>query len=123
MRYLLLLLLVAPVIGLALINLLTRYKLGQLSKSRFVTQLLLWLTILIVVSCSFPLYNYLNNRPILDSTDFSSFDIIQTTTLVWLIYVVNDQRQRLDKSERHMRDLHQELSIRLAIDYEKKKAR
>lgn len=123
MRYLLLLLLVAPVIGLALINLLTRYKLGHIAKSRFMKQLLLWLAILIVVSCSFPLYNHLNNRPVLDSTDFSSFDIIQTTTLVWLIYVVNDQRQRLDKSERQMRDLHQELSIRLAIDYEKKRTR
>jgi hypothetical protein len=44
----------------------------------------------------------------------SLFDIVQTTAIVLLFYIVNTQRQRIDQNERRVRDLHQELSIKLS---------
>lgn len=113
MRYLLLVLLNIPVIFMALINIVTQYKLKKVSKNRFKHQLIIWLLILIVLVGSFPLYNFLTNQPILGSSELSMFDIVQTTAIILLFYTVNTYRQRLDQQEKRLRDLHQELSIKL----------
>ena len=35
--------------------------------------------------------------------------------IIWMLfYIANNQRQRIDQNERRLRDLHQELSIRLS---------
>lgn len=114
MRFILLVLLNVPVILLALLNIVTKYKLNRMSRGRFLRQLLLWLVILAVMIGSFPLYNYMVHRPILDSIDLSSFDIVQTTAIVFLVYIIFNQRQKEEQLERRLRDLHQELSIRLS---------
>jgi uncharacterized membrane protein YhaH (DUF805 family) len=114
MRYVILVLLNTPVILLAFLNILTRYKMDKMPKQRFRRQLFLWALILIVLVCSFPFYNKLHNRPLLDSTDLSAFDIIQTTVIIGLVYILNTIRQKLEETERRLRDLHQELSIKLS---------
>ena len=114
MRYVILVLLNLPIILLALLNIITKYKMKRAPKSRFVKQLTLWLVLLVLLVGSFPVYNALMGRPALDSTDLSVFDIAQTTAIVFLFYVVNDQRQKAEQAERRLRDLHQELSIKLA---------
>lgn len=114
MRYIILVLLNLPVIALALLNILTKYKLGRITKQRFTKQLVLWLIILVVLVGSFPIYNLIVGRPPLDSISLSAFDIVQTTAIVFLIYIVNDQRQKHEQTERRLRDLHQELSIKLS---------
>jgi hypothetical protein len=114
MRYLVLVLLNLPVIMVAIVNITTQYKLKKVSFSRFRKQLLLWVFVLVVVAGSFPLYNLLTNRPAFDSSEFSLFDIVQTTAIVYLLYFVNGHRQRLDQTEKRLRDLHQELSIKLS---------
>lgn len=115
MRFIILLLLNLPVILLALVNLLTKYKVGRISKERFRLQVLLWSIILIVLIGSYPVYNLLSGRPALASDELSLFDIAQTTALVLLIYIINNQRQKIDTAERRLRDLHQELSIKLSL--------
>ena len=114
MRYLLLVLLNVPVILLALTNIITQYKLGKASKRRFHRQLFLWLVLLVVLIGSFPVYNHLSGRAPLDSSDLSVFDIVQTTAIVLLVYITNNQRQKIEGAERRVRDLHQELSIKLS---------
>lgn len=114
MRYLILILLNLPVILLALVNIITRYKLGKIEKRRFRSQLLLWVGLLIVLICSFPVYNLLNGTPIFDSAQLSFLDIVQTVAIVALVYITNSQRQTIEQNERRLRDLHQELSIRLS---------
>lgn len=114
MRYLILVFLNLPVVVIALVNIVTQYKLKRISKGRFRHQIILWLLILAVVVGSFPLYNYLVGRPTLDSIDLSAFDIAQTTAIVWLFYIINSQRQRIDQAEQRIKDLHRELSIRLS---------
>lgn len=116
MRYVILVLLNLPIILLALVSIITQYKLGRISKNRLRTQLAIWLIILVVLIGSFPLYNYFTGQSPLDSIDLSSFDIIQTTAIVLLFYVVNSQRQKIDQAEHRLRNLHQEISIRLSID-------
>lgn len=119
MRFLILLALNVPIISIALLNLVTRYKLRKVSKRRFNVQMLLWAILLVVLICSFPLYNLLSGRPLLDAQELSVFDIVQTTAIIFLIYVVNTMRQRIEWSERTIRDLHQEVSIKLSEDHGK----
>ena len=114
MRYLALVLLNVPIILAALINIVTQYKLRKVSPARFRHQLIIWLILMIVLIGSFPLYNISIGHPPLDSSELSLFDILQTTAIILLFYIVNNQRQRIDQNERRLRDLHQELSIRLS---------
>jgi hypothetical protein len=114
MRYILLVILNLFVIFLALLNIVTQYKMGRVSAARFRRQVLLWLAILLVLIGSFPFYNYLTGRPPLDSGQLSAFDIVEITAITYLIYVVNDHRRKIEHNERLIRDLHQELSIRLS---------
>lgn len=120
MRYIILVILNLPIIILALVNIITQYKLDRASKNRFRHQLIIWSVLLVLLISSFPLYNFLVGRPPLDSTELSIFDILQTTGLILLFYIANNQRQRLDQQEKRMRELHQELSIRLSKDESKK---
>lgn len=114
MRYLLLVLLNLPVILLAFTNFITRYKLGKISKERFRVQFFLWFILLVVLIGSFPVYNYLTGKSIFEARDLTMFDIVQTTAIILLFYVINNQRQKLESTERMLRDLHQELSIKLS---------
>lgn len=114
MRYVVLVLLNLPIILLALVNILTQYKMHRVSKARFRHQIILWTIILVILICSFPLYNHLAGKPILDSRELSLFDIVQTTALIFMFYIANRQRQQIEQTERTVRDLHQEISIRLS---------
>lgn len=114
MRYVILVLLNLPVILLAFLNILTKYKMGKIIKRRYYRQLLLWTMILVVLISSYPVYNLLVSRPLLDSTDLSAFDIVQTTVLIGLFYIMNNQRQKTEETERRLRELHQEISIKLS---------
>lgn len=114
MRYIVLVLLNLPVILLALVNIVTQYKLGRVSKNRLRHQLVIWVVILIVLISSFPVYNTLAGRAPLDSSELSIFDILQTTVIITLFYVANNQRQRQDQTDKRLRELHQELSIKLS---------
>jgi quinol-cytochrome oxidoreductase complex cytochrome b subunit len=114
MRYLILVLLNVPVILLALVNIVAQYKMKRISAARFRHQVVLWLVILVVLVSSFPIYNYLSgNRPF-DSSELSLFDIVQTTAIVYMVYSINDHRRKIEQNERVLRELHQELSIKLA---------
>ena len=114
MRYIILILLNAPIIILALVNIITQYKLGRISTRRFHHQLVLWLIIITVLVASFPAYNRLNGKALFDSSSLSLFDIVQTTVIIYLIYIINNFRRKIEQNERTLRDLHQELSIRLS---------
>ncbi len=116
MRYLILVILNTPVILLALVHIVMQYKLKKVSVNRFRHQILLWLAILTVLISSFPAYNYLTGKQIFDSGELSLFDIFQTTAIIFLFYVINNQRQKIEQNEKNLRDLHQEISIRLSRD-------
>ena len=114
MRYIFLVILNLPVILLALMNILTQYKLGKISRNRFKQQIFLWIIILLVLLASFPLYNLTSGKPIFDSHTLSLLDILQTTAIIYMIYSINDHRRKIEQNERTIRDLHQEVSIKLS---------
>ena len=114
MRYLLLLILNLPIILLALVNIVTQYKLRKVSRNRFRHQLLIWTVLLVLLIVSFPAYNLAVGRPLFDSTELSIFDILQTTAIIFLVYISNAQRHQIEQNERRLRDLHEELSITLS---------
>lgn len=114
MRYLVLVALNLPIIFLAYIKIIVQYKLHKISLERFRVQMLLWLIVCVGLIASFPVYNYLSGAPLLDSASLSGLDILQTTIIVYLIYVINDHRRKIELSEKTMRNLHQELSIKFA---------
>ena len=114
MRYLILVVLNLPIILLAFMNLFTQYKLSKITKERFRRQLTLWLVVFVALIASFPAYNYFTGAPLLDSSKLSGLDILQTTAIVYLIYAINDHRRKIELSEKTIRNLHQELSIKFA---------
>lgn len=114
MRYFLLILLNLPIILIALTNIVTQYKTGKMSVGRFRHQLILWLTVLFILIGSFPVYNYLVGNPLSSSGELSLLDIVVVTVIVYLIYIVNNQRRKIEQNEKTLRDLHQELSIKLS---------
>jgi len=114
MRYALLLLLTSPIVLMALLNILTQYKMKRISKPRFMHQFMLWILISTLLLASFPVYNLVNGKPLLDSSDLSLFDILQTTAIIYLIYIINNFRRKIEQNERTIRDLHQEISINLS---------
>lgn len=114
MRYILLLLLNLPVILLALMSIITQYKMKRMPRERFRSQIVLWIIALIVIVGSFPIYNLLSGKSLFDSAELSLFDIFEITVIVVLVYSLNNQRQKIDRAEKTLRDLHQELSIKLS---------
>ena len=114
MRYALLLLLTAPIVLMALMNIFTQYKMKRISKQRFVQQFILWTLISTLLFASFPVYNLVSGNPLLDSSSLSLFDIVQTTAIVYLVYIINNFRRKIEQNERTIRDLHQEVSIILS---------
>jgi hypothetical protein len=105
---------------MALLNIITQYKMGRMSRGRFRRQIFLWIAILIVLVCSYPAYNHISGNPLFKSSDLSLLDIVQTTVIIYLIYIINNQRRKIEQNERFVRDLHQELSIKLASKESKK---
>lgn len=116
MRYALLVLLNLPIIIFALINFTTQYKLKKIDKSRYRRQLIVLITAFIVLVGSFPIYNLLMGRPILQSNTLNLLDIAQTTAIVYIIYAANTLRRKSEQNEHLIRDLHQELSIKLSSE-------
>ncbi len=114
MRYTILVLLNLPIILLALVNIIIQYKMKKVTATRFRHQIVLWLVILIVLVSSFPAYNFIAGKSIFDSSELSSFDIAETTVIIYMVYALNNQRRRIEQNEKMLRDLHQEVSIRLA---------
>lgn len=114
MRYIILVLLNVPIISIAFLNLFTRYKLRRITLRRFRIQMLLWAILLFILILAFPLYNLSTGKPLLDSQELSLFDIVQTTAIIFLMYVVNNMRQKNEWNEKRIRDLHQEISIKLS---------
>lgn len=113
-RYVLLLLLNLPFVLMAILSVITQYKLGRTSRRRLIIQITLWLMMIISLALAQPFYEWLLNHNLTDTEPLSLFDVIQITAIVVLFYVSNRMRAKLEVVERRVQDLHQELSIRLS---------
>lgn len=114
MRYLILVLLCLPIAILAFVDILTRYKLKKISKSRFIKQTFSWMIIAILIIGAFPVYNLIMGNSIFFSEGLSFFDIVQNAAIIYMVYSLNAQRRKAEQNEKTIRELHQELSIILS---------
>lgn len=83
----------------------------RISSTRFWTQVILWLVILAGLIMAEPLYTWLFTNDLTDTEPLSLFDVIQITAIVIIFYIANRTRAKLERLEKRLQDLHQEISI------------
>lgn len=118
-RYLILVLLNMPLLIAAMINTLVGYKLGRMSKKRFVLGLSFWVFLLVALTLVKPIYSFLFSNNLTETEPLSLFDVIQITGIIFTIFLANRAYGKADVLERRLQDLHQELSIELSEDKER----
>jgi hypothetical protein len=116
-RYTLLLLLNLPFITLSVIGAITRYKLNHSTKKRLITQVSIWLLVLVGLMSAECIYNWLFQHQLTQTEPLSLFDVIQITAIVIVFYIANRSHTKIESLEKRIQDLHQELSIRLSNKY------
>lgn len=99
---------------MAVVSIITRYKLRHVSRQRVLIQMAIWLVILLGLIFAQPLYEWLLANHYTDTSSLSLFDVIQITAIVIILYVVTRMRAKVDALEQHLSTLHRELSIKLS---------
>jgi len=113
-RYLLLFLLNLPFIIAAILSAITLYKLNRSSLRRVITQVTLWIFVLVGLALAEPIYTWLSSNKLTMTEPLSLFDVVQITAIVIVFYIANRTREKAQVLERRVNDLHQELSIQLS---------
>lgn len=113
-RYLILIILNAPLILIGMINTIVGYKLKHMSKRRFMLGILFWLILFTGLIAVRPVYSFLFSNNLTKTEPLSLFDVIQITGIIFTLLIANRAYGRVDLLERRVHDLHQELSIRLS---------
>lgn len=115
-RYLILILLNAPLILVAILNAIVSYNLKHLSLRRLVYKVTFWVVVLAGLLSAEPIYNYLYSNNLTRTEPLSLFDVFQITGVILVFFLVNRLYVKVDVLERRVQDLHQELSVRLSRD-------
>lgn len=115
-RYLLLIILNAPLIFTGILSTVVSYKLNRTSRRRFIFRIIFWLGIFALLVFSQAIYNYLFSNHLTRTEPLSLFDVIQITGIIFTFLIANQAYAKTDLLERRVQDLHQELSIRLSKD-------
>jgi len=115
-RYLILVMLNTPLILTAILNAVVSYKLKHLSFRRLVFKVAFWVTVLTGLVFAESIYNFLYSNNLTRTEPLSLFDVLQITGVIIVFFLVNRLYVKVDVLERRLRDLHQELSIRLSKD-------
>ncbi|MCB9822878.1 hypothetical protein H6800_01220 [Candidatus Nomurabacteria bacterium] len=115
-RYLILILLNAPLIIAALLGNLVNFKLGKLSFRKYIGQTIIWIAILLGLVFAGPIYEFLFTNDLTQTEPLSLFDVVQITGIIVVLFMSNRSRIKLQNLEKRVQDLHQELSIRLSRD-------
>jgi hypothetical protein len=113
-RYLLLVLLNIPLVLVALISTLVDFKLGKSSTRKFIFQTFVWLTIIIGLLVVKPVYEFLFSHGLTQTEPLSLFDVVQITGIIITLFIANRSRVKVERLERKIQDLHQELAIKLS---------
>lgn len=99
-----------------MVNTLVGYKLGRMSRRRFFFGLTFWLILLAGLVFLQPIYDFLFSNHLTQTEPLSLFDVVQITGILFTLFVANKAYGKVDQLERHVHDLHQELSIQLSDD-------
>jgi len=111
MRYIILLILVAPIMFIALLSAITEYKLGDITRRQLANKTAKLVILGLIIALSFPVYNLLSGRPILQSDDLSAITIVIIAAVVYLLYIADKQRQSIESLRKKVYELHTNISI------------
>lgn len=115
-RYLILVLLNVPLVLAAIIGTFISYKLGSTSPRRMAIKVFFWVAVLAGLIMVQPIYRLLYDNNLTQTEPLSLFDVLQITGIIYTFYLVNRLYAKVDKTERRLQELHQELSIKLSKD-------
>ncbi|MGC1177240.1 MAG: hypothetical protein WA843_04170 [Candidatus Saccharimonadales bacterium] len=113
-RYLILVLLNTPLVIAALLSALVDYKMGKFSRKKYVAYASAWVLIFAGLVLAQPIYQYLFSNKLTQTEPLSLFDVIEITGIIYVLFIANRSRLKVEEVERRVQDLHQELSIRLS---------
>ena len=119
-RYLLLVILNAPFILAAMLNTIVIYKMKRISARILTIRLLFWFIILVGLTLTKPIYVYLFSNKLTATEPLSLFDVVEITAIVIILFVLTRYREKLSRLELTVKEMHQELSIRLSDQKSKK---
>lgn len=94
-------------------NAFVSYKMKHISLKRMVLKFIFWISLLMALIFTEPIYNWLYSEGLTQTEALSLFDVILITVSLLLFFLVNKLYVKVDVLERRVQDLHQELSIRL----------
>lgn len=120
-RYLILVILNLPLIVAGLLGSLIDFKTNKINRGKYIFQSVLWLGILACLAMTQPVYSFLHSHHLTKTDSMSLFDVIEITGIIYILFMANRSRIKLDLMERRLQDLHQELSIKLSESSKKDK--
>lgn len=120
-KYLLLILINAPIVLLGIVRAITRYKTkpARISKNKAVYEVVFWLSIGVALSFAQPIYNALVRYNLTDSTPMSLFDVAVLTLFVFALLLIVETNEELTSLKKTVSRLHEKLAIMDAVDHEK----
>jgi len=89
---------------------------GKYSRKKYIGQTIIWLLILTGLASSKLIYDFLFANRLTHTEPLSLFDVIQTTGIIFVLFISNRSRIKLETLERRVQDLHSELSIKMAVE-------
>lgn len=103
-----------PFIFIGMINSLVAYKLGRSPKSKLCARLVFWSLLLAGLIFAETIYEYLRVNGLTVTDSLSLFDVVQITGINFLLYMTNRNHAKIENLEYRLKNLHQELSIKLS---------
>lgn len=113
-RYLLLIILNAPLVIAGLIGALVEYKTRRISIFKWLGTTVIWLVIFGGIIGVQPALTFLHEHHKIRAHEMSLFDVLEITGIIYILFMANRSRIKTDRLEQRVQDLHQELSIRLS---------
>ncbi len=119
-RYTILIILNTPLVIAGMLNAIVGYKLNHMGRRRFIFGMVFWLLIFASLIFVEPIYNFMFSKNLTQTEPLSLFDVIQITGIIFTFFIANKAYGKIDLLEHRVRELHQELSIKMSEDSKKK---
>jgi hypothetical protein len=115
-KYNILIILCLPILLLFLIRIYDNYKRGKISTRGLFILLLFWLILTLGILFNQQIFDYLENSNLISSTPLSLYDVIQITSIIFLIYLVFRLTFRNEELQNKLSKLNQEIALKNVKD-------
>lgn len=113
-KYVLLIILNAPLALYGLFNVVLTYKLKRIRRSQAAIRVLFWLAIIAGLWFAKPLTEFLWRNELTDSPPLSIFDVLLTTGIIICFLLIAQAYSRVAELENRLTNMHEKLSILLS---------